>query len=791
MLQGILFAVLLVAPDGQAFLGISTAVWTGTVEIDGRTFSQGLKIGLVIPNSGAAAAGVQRGDILVAIDGAAFEGPAAELPRRLAGALAARKVGDTIRLTVYRERIEKQAHLGDGPCIDPDAWGKPDTIVSTQPIGTTLMLTATRRAALLELEATLGGRPARAPGGRAIPPNEAIYPGGIEHLPVERLADALLADSGPADDYRVLRRRLAGLVNEGDSFRLHRVACAMREPFALASLSREVVDLPDSLPAALVHAARCLDRPIARDWRTDAPPLRTGLTADEHARQIERVLAAAEDAYRQAFAGLSDEDQAFLKQALPDVTDSFREVVMVLSDPDRRRLERVRRFVELARKVDVAKLVEAAVTLSVLTDADYLRGLAEDLADQGAGVILRRDTAFGPIIFAGHGDTWFREAAAVLIDLGGCDRYTHATQQPVSVVIDLGGHDTYQATFDGAQGAGVLAVSLLYDRDGDDTYISQQWAQGSGALGVGVLWDGGGNDSYRAADYSQAAAFCGVGLLLDDAGDDRYDAPRYAQALGMPGGFGALRDRGGCDCYYCSGRDLTNYGTPGVFDAFGQGCGIGFRGLASGGIAILRDDGGDDVYFGGNFAQGGGYYFGWGVLMDGNGDDRYLGSRYAQAWAAHQAVGYLEDVGGDDFYECWRTVGQSCSWDETVTMLLERAGNDVYAGPRGFARAAAHNNGWALLVDYAGQDRYEPFGEAPRADGNEEVTSFSLLLDLGGGEDEYAGGNANNTTRHGNRHGFFVDAPGDLDAALSTVGPDGPGTSGAGPEGRVNLVELE
>jgi len=111
-------------------------------------------------------------------------------------------------------------------------------------------------------------------------------------------------------------------------------------------------------------------------------------------------------------------------------------------------------------------------------------------------------------------------------------------------------------------------------------------------------------------------------------------------------------------------------------------------------------------------------------------------------------------------------VGQSCAWDEAVTVLIDRAGDDAYTGPLGFSRCAAHNNGWALLIDYGGRDRYEAVRGAPRADGSDEVTSFAQFFDFGGEVDQYTGEGLNDTIRHGNRHGLFCDLPGDLDEAL-------------------------
>ncbi|MBN2448684.1 MAG: hypothetical protein JXO22_18300, partial [Phycisphaerae bacterium] len=382
---------------------------------------------------------------------------------------------------------------------------------------------------------------------------------------------------------------------------------------------------------------------------------------------------------------------------------------------------------------------------------------------------LKHDTPLGPIVFAGTGNDWHQESAAVLIDLGGDDFYTCATAKPISIIIDLSGDDSYQATFDITQGAGVMGLALLCDQEGDDRYIGQHWSQGTGVLGVGVLLDRGGDDIYRGDFYTQGMAYCGIGLLIDEGGDDRYDAPRFGQAIALPGGFAALVDRAGDDEYYCKGRYLGAYGTPGIFAGWGQGCASGFRGLAAGGVAVICDEGGDDVYDAGNFSQGGGYYLGWGCQADRAGDDRYIGERYAQAFAAHQAIGFLEDHAGDDVYLARRGVGQSCSWDQTITVFLDDAGDDVYSGG-GFGLGATAHNGFAVLVDYAGKDTYQEHSGKVRAGGNDYHggSSLSLLLDLGGDEDSYPGKSQNGIVRYAGEHGFFGDIPGDLPAALKS-----------------------
>ncbi|MBU0637825.1 MAG: PDZ domain-containing protein [Planctomycetes bacterium] len=748
----------------QAWVGVSMAVHGEKIEVEQQTFPHGIRLIDVLSDSPAEAAGLLTGDVIVTMSGVDFDCPADELLERFRAALKSHDPGDTISFTVFRDTVEQQATLDGKPFEEPVVWDNPGAALESRPPGTRLELVVQRVRGLRTVTVELVARPENPGSVHVIPANEQIFEHPVPLLPTEQLAEALIDHFAARDDYRDLRARLAGLVAEGDEYRLSRFAYAMREPFAMPNLARQIADVPQSLPGLLAHGGTWLDLPPEQ---TRAPRLQTGLSVQEHAAQIAAVLSVAQGLHERAFAGLSAEERTFLRETVSAMGSSFVENIMIERDGDRERLKRVKRLCRLAAKVDTARLAEAAIRLTPLLETSYLKGLRKDLSGATPGIILKHDTELGPIVFAGPGDDWHREPAAVIVDLGGDDFYTNQMQSPFSIVVDLDGNDTHQATFEFAQGCGLLGIALLYDHAGDDRYLARRWAQGSAAVGVGVLYDRQGNDTYRGAEFSQGAAFRGVGLLIDAAGDDRYEAPRCAQALGLPGGFAGLIERGGNDHYYCGGRDLSTYGTQGIFEGWGQGCASGFRGVASGGIALLLDERGDDVYEAGNFSQGGGYYFGWGCLVDRAGSDRYLGSRYAQAFAAHQAMGFLEDHAGDDFYQNRMGVGQSCSWDQTVTVLLDHAGDDVYSCG-GFALAAAAHNGFALLVDYAGRDNYVSNQGRARASGNDYHggTSFALLLDLGGADDRYAAPGANASIRHHDEHAFFADVPGDLSEAV-------------------------
>lgn len=746
-------------PERRPWLGIRMTVHDAEVRDGDRAYPRAIRVHSVETGSPADAAGLRAGDLVVLLQGADLAKPADQILAEFRRVVASAKAGDTLDVTVFRDAVDRTAALLDGKPIDNPAaaWQNPDAFLARRPAGSKLRLEAERVRGFVDLRVTLQWMPL--PPTREVPPSNRLFPAGVPLLEEEQLVDAIVRKHGIYENYRDLRGRLAKLVERGDPFLLPGFAYAMREPFALAALSRRAADAPRGKADLVAHAAVWLDKdpgPFAV-----LPSIPAGLSPEEHAVEIEKKLAEAHKHFERAFTALSAEERAFLEQALPALGDSFIRSVMMTGDPDAERLQKVRRLVELAPRVDVRELLLAARRLCDLLDPGYLKALRADLG----GATHKRDTPYGPIVFAGKGRDWHREPAAVIVDQGGDDLYTMRTRKPFSIVIDFEGDDAYEASFDGSHGAGILGVSIVHDLAGEDSYIGRRWTQGAAAFGVGILWDVAGDDTYRASDFAQGAAVCGAGLLVDEGGNDRYDAPRYAQGLGMPGGFGALIDRAGGDRYFCKGRDQTGYGEEGMFEGWGQGCGIGFRGMISGGIGLLLDDDGDDVYEGGHFTQGGGYAYGWGILVDRRGDDRYIGSRYAQAFSAHQALGYLEDHAGNDRYTTRHGVAQSCSWDQTVTVFIDRAGDDLYEGGGFFSQGASAHNGIALFLDYGGDDRYDYAPGQAKAGPNDYHggTSFSLFVDYGGGvgrpwKVEFAPA-----------HGAAVWAPGNLSEAVQEL----------------------
>jgi hypothetical protein len=421
------------------------------------------------------------------------------------------------------------------------------------------------------------------------------------------------------------------------------------------------------------------------------------------------------------------------------------------------------------------------------------------------------DTTFGRIRVSGTGNDRHvvfsdERPFLLIVDLGGDDTYvgSHAAgiwpAQRVSVVIDLGGNDTYEAvTGEPSQGSGLGGVGILWDAAGNDRYEAAERSQGFAQLGGGILVDESGNDDYRLGVAGQGAALFGAALLLDRAGDDGYQVLHDGQGYGGPGGCGTLADLAGNDRYEAV-RDPSRAGRPDpraddkATTSNAQGAGVGRRGEGAGkgswagGIGVLVDLSGNDVYAGGTFCQGAGYWFGTGVLAEGGGDDLYEAVWYAQASAAHYALGTLLDVSGNDRYSLVGTggAGLGFGWDFAAGVFTDLSGSDVYTVNR-LALGAATKRSTGIFIDAAGDDTYscatpseclgyvddDPAWAArdPVAPRWYKGSQAGLFLDLGGA-DHYPETRGGDGTTWGTwEPGRKRDAPRNLGAGVDEVSP--------------------
>ena len=132
-----------------------------------------------------------------------------------------------------------------------------------------------------------------------------------------------------------------------------------------------------------------------------------------------------------------------------------------------------------------------------------------------------------------------------------------------------------------------------------------------------------------------------------------------------------------------------------------QGAARGSRTSLAGGIGILRDDEGNDVYEAEMFAQGMGFYYGVGLLWDRAGDDRYRAVRYAQGNGVHEAAGILRDDSGNDRYEL--TFASCRAWASTSRWAVY-SGRQRRSLPSQSCAGAVPANFVGILIDGGGAD---------------------------------------------------------------------------------------
>jgi len=167
----------------------------------------------------------------------------------------------------------------------------------------------------------------------------------------------------------------------------------------------------------------------------------------------------------------------------------------------------------------------------------------------------------------------------------------------------------------------------------------------------------------------------------------------------------------------------------------------------SGGIGVLRDVSGKDVYVASIFGQASGYWFGTGVLADGAGDDAYDGWWYTQGSAAHAALAVFLDDAGDDRYDVANAdhppyatnTGQG--HDYSVGWHIDLGGNDAFRAP-GLGLGAGNANGAGLLINLGGNDTYQTPGGTVLGGAAFDLSAgrpatlpcYGLFLDVGGSD---------------------------------------------------------
>ncbi len=321
------------------------------------------------------------------------------------------------------------------------------------------------------------------------------------------------------------------------------------------------------------------------------------------------------------------------------------------------------------------------------------------------------------------------------------------------LIIDFGGDDCYIALNDYSLACGENGISGIIDFHGDDNYIGKSFDMGCGINGVGFIDDREGNDAYSSVYCSMGSGFGGIGFILDRGGNDTYTGNGYCQGFGFTKGVGFIYDINGNDSYIVR-NGIEDSREAGYHAHLSQGFGFGMRDIASGGVGMILDNSGDDLYTGEYFVQGSSYWHSLGILYDNSGNDVYKSRRYSQGAGTHFTTGLLFDREGDDLYHSWG-VSQGCGHDFSFGMLTDYKGNDIYYS-NWLSQGAGNANGVGLLIDYEGNDSYKTVKTDSQGWGNplRETFSYGMLFDMQG-EDSF--NKINQKTEVKTKMGVLID----------------------------------
>lgn len=378
------------------------------------------------------------------------------------------------------------------------------------------------------------------------------------------------------------------------------------------------------------------------------------------------------------------------------------------------------------------------------------------------------------IAIGGTGNNTYKGEYSVIIDFGGDDIYemeNSSTYPPFtakrhggfgnnfSCIIDLEGNDHYTSKDDATLAGSVFASSFIFDKEGDDIYTGKDITLGASIGGIGLLLDENGHDSYRGLTFCEGAGCFGVGLIKEKNGNDVYVANSYSQGFGMTQGIGVISDDKGNDSYLVDARSLDIGRYNDHYVSMCQGFGLGLRPYYAGGIGLIIEGEGNDVYHADIFGQGGAYWYSLGAIVDKSGHDHYTSYQYSQGAGIHLAIGLLKDYDGWDFYSS-DGVSQGCGHDFGFGLLWDVKGNDNYSA-YSLSQGAGNADGIGILIDESGTDGYlvkDPRNTRGYGNPRREYGSIGILAD-GSGDDFYSQAGYDSTAINSSTWGTSIDFP--------------------------------
>lgn len=457
-----------------------------------------------------------------------------------------------------------------------------------------------------------------------------------------------------------------------------------------------------------------------------------------------------------------------------------------------------RQLVDLMEKMDRGALVTAAEALVPLSDPALLEQLKKypeqgDVQVAGASghIVAKIVTPAGAIVIGGKGSNTYEldsmgDVAAV-ISLGGENTFYDGTvsiHRPLLAIVNLGGRNTFRSTKPAVQGAAILGVSMIVNAEGGNRYEAQDMAQASAIGGVGIIDEFGGDNVYRGVQRVQAQAIGGVGIIVSHGRGNSYHAGMWAQGLGGPLGFGIIDDIGGHDHYYLGGLYVNSYkhdkdnSTPG-YEGFGQGVGGGIRQVACGGVGMLLNGGGHNVYEFDYLAHGGGYWCGLGFARDFGGYSKRLicrknfyggertetlFQRFGVGWGCHYALGFCFDDRGHSTFE-GTIMGSGMGWDCSVGALCVFGGHNHFEADQSLVQGNGSQGSLGILYQYGDNSEFKGWGQgyaSPNLTYHKPYDcggNFSFMVSYGNGNSYGCGAAEHAIIQRGAAGGFLISRP--------------------------------
>jgi len=443
----------------------------------------------------------------------------------------------------------------------------------------------------------------------------------------------------------------------------------------------------------------------------------------------------------------------FYDKAWKDITGEEKDILTYLSysmwqeEEDSLRYEafykenQITEYDSLSIEEDVIPILEKIDFPSLMYAAnisqkgfDILKENVRNMAFQNTRKLIH-DSSFGLMCIGTPQADRYSEQYSFIIDPVGNDVYSAPIKtdwnNPFYWVLDAKGDDTYRNDEIGNLFHVLAGIGISCDIMGDDVYYGNDYTLSS-FFGYLLLNDIEGNDVYNGGLNSIAAATFGLNLLIDEKGCDHYATTELGEGFAGPLAAGFLIDTDGSDLYYAGGKYLHVPLAPFDHRALSQGFGFGVRPFLGGGIGVLYDETGNDVYQGAVYSQAVAYWYALGIIIDKTGNDFYTAVYYPQGSGIHLAGGFLYDEEGEDHYYSKHGPGQGAAHDYAVGYLIDRKGNDIYSVEGG--NGLGLTNSVALFLDACGNDRYERnvssnFGYANTA---RNTGSIGIFLDTGG-----------------------------------------------------------